>query len=294
MYIGNGVTKRFPLPDGKNGDEVYLIFPTGRSIKMLKEEGYTVSEGTVYFSAAIPAGVVVSFDEPEQTEESGEPLSYVVIYKDGRITEVVEDPAEYLEQSQEILKSSQKHYEEVTNYAENTIQRVLELKEKMTNEFEGILYSYTQQGKNILDSTAALLTAKIHEELSNALQVINQEAQTIEAGLSIMEMLKQEAKTAAQESAEKFRAELTEKNQEIQSIYDKAKSLAEDYKYYMDESKDAARKAGLDLQAAMTLKVNEEIEMLKSLRLKLETDRETLNNRIDNALEVLRGEINGR
>ena len=248
----------------------------------------------MYFSAAIPAGVVVSFDEPEQTEESGEPLSYVVIYKDGRITEVVEDPAEYLEQSQEILKSSQKHYEEVTNYAENTIQRVLELKEKMTNEFEGILYSYTQQGKNILDSTAALLTAKIHEELTNALQVINQEAQTIEAGLSIMEMLKQEAKTAAQESAEKFRAELTEKNQEIQSIYDKAKSLAEDYKYYMDESKDAARKAGLDLQAAMTLKVNEEIEMLKSLRLKLETDRETLNNRIDNALEILRGEINGR
>ena len=64
MYTGNGVTRKFPLPAGYDGSEVYLIFPTGKSIKMREGEGYTVSEGAVYFSAAIPAGVVVSFTEP--------------------------------------------------------------------------------------------------------------------------------------------------------------------------------------------------------------------------------------
>ena len=64
MYTGNGVTRKFPLPIGYDGGVVYLIFPTGKSIKMVKDEGYTVSEGAVYFSAAIPAGVVVSFTEP--------------------------------------------------------------------------------------------------------------------------------------------------------------------------------------------------------------------------------------
>ena len=122
MYTGNGVTKKFPIPAGYDGSKVYLIYPTGKSIKMVKDEGYTVSDGTVYFSAAIPAGVVVSCDEPEgygETPTQG--TGYVVIYNDGHIVEVADDPAEYLAQSQKVLTEAKKHYAEVKEYAEASI-----------------------------------------------------------------------------------------------------------------------------------------------------------------------------
>ena len=44
----------------------------------------------------------------------------------------------------------------------------------------------------------------------------------------------------------------------------------------------------------MNLKAEEELEMLRSLRMKLETDSNNLNARINSAIEVLRGEVNGR
>ena len=44
----------------------------------------------------------------------------------------------------------------------------------------------------------------------------------------------------------------------------------------------------------MTQKANEELEMLRSLRIKLEDDREMLNARINSVIEVLRSGANGR
>ena len=295
MYTGNGVTKKFPIPAGYDGSKVYLIFPTGKSIKMIKDEGYTVSDGTVYFSAAIPAGVVVSFDEPEgygETPTQG--TGYVVIYNDGHIVEVADDPAEYLAQSQKVLTEAKKHYAEVKEYAAASIVNLSTLGDKLKDEVEGILYESSQKGKEQITELVELLKGQIRTELENALLEIECKAQTVEAGLQVMELLKSEAQNAANRAAEEARNYVIAESASVLNTLEEIKKLYAECKYYYMEAQSAAQKAGLEVQAAMTTKANEELEMLRSLRLRLESDRDTLNARIDSAIEVLRSDINGR
>lgn len=294
MYTGNGVTKKFPLPERYTGDAVYLIFPTGKSIKMVNGEGYTVSEGAVYFSAAIPAGVVVSFVEPENVITADDALRYVVIYKDGRIVEVSDDPTELLVQTQKLLIDAKAHYAEVTAYADEAIDRVTRLKETLADEFEGLLYEYTQRGKEQITENATLLKSEIQTALEGALLEIRKEAQTVEAGLQIMELVKKDAQDAAHSAAQGVRQELADQIIEALDIHEKVIKAKGECEYYYLEAQSAAQKAGLEVQAAMTQKANEELEMLRSLRLKLEDDREMLNARINSAIEVLRSGTNGR
>lgn len=290
MYTGNGVTKKFPIPEGYNGAEVYLIFPTGQSIKMQQDNGYTISDGNIIFSAAIPAGVVVSFEQPEEVSTSESDLKYVVIYKDGHIVEVTEDPAEYLRQTQNLLSDSQKHFQEVKEYAEQAITRLMQLSESLAGDFEGKLYDFTTRANERLENTVGLLTSQIHNELSAALLQIAEKTQTVESGIQIMELLKTEATQAAHTAAENIRLELTEKISAINNIHDSMTGIKSDCKYYLEEAKSAAQKAGLEVLAGMNTKANEELEMLKSLRLKLESDSDSLNKRINSAWEMLRSE----
>ena len=294
MYTGNGVTRKFPLPDGYDGSAVYLIFPTGKSIKMMNGEGYTVSEGAVYFSAAIPAGVIVSFSEPENVISAGDALNYVVIYKDGRIIEVSEDPTELLVQSQKALVDAKAHYAEVTTYAQEAIERITSLKETLADEFVGLLYEYSMKGKEQITENAALLKSEIHAELESALLNIRKETQTVEAGLQIMELLKSEAQNAANSAAEEARNQVLAGSSGVLDTLEDIEKLKAECDYFYQEAKSAAQKSGLEVQAAMTQKANEELEMLRSLRLKLEDDREMLNARINSAIEVLRGGTGGR
>ena len=294
MYTGNGVTKKFLLPEGCSGDAIYLIFPTGKSIKMLKDEGYTVSEGAVYFSAAIPAGVVVSFSEPENVISAGDRLNYVVIYKDGRITEVTEDPTELLVQTQKALIDAKAHYAEVKAYADDVINTLNSLKDTLTDTFEGLLYEYTQRGKEQITENATLLKREIQTALEGALLEIRREVQTVEEGLQVMELLNKDAQDAAHAAAQGVREELAGQIIDALDVHEKILQMRAECDYFYVEARAAAQKAGLEAQVLMTQKVNEEMETLRSLRLKLENDRDMLNARINSAIEVLRGGTNGR
>lgn len=294
MYTGNGVTKKFPIPDGYDGSAVYLVFPTGKSIKMINGEGYTISEGAVYFSAAIPAGVVVDFKEPENVISAGDTLNYVVIYKDGRIVEVSEDPTELLVQTQKALVDAKAHYAEVTEYAQEAVKQITKLKETLADDFERLLYEYSVKGKEQITENATLLKSEIHTELEGALLNIRKEVQTVEAGLQIMSLLKSEAESSAKNAAEEARKQVVDGSAWVLDTLEDIEKLRVECDYFYQEAKSAAQKAGLEVQAAMTQKANEELEMLRSLRLKLEDDRSTLNARIDSAIEVLRGTQNVR
>ena len=294
MYVGNGAAKKFPLPVGYDGSVVYLIFPTGRSIKMVKDEGYTVLDGTVYFSAAIPAGVVVSFEEPENVSETSEALSYVIIYRDGRIVEVSEDPAEYLAQTQKVLSDARQHYEEVQEYAGQAVRDMMTLKSTLADNFEGLLYDYTTRGKETITENASLLKSEIRLELDGALLRIQTEAQSVETGLQVMELLKREVQGIANTTAETTKQEILSRCYEAIEACDQTEKIKADCEYYAEEAKSSAQKAYLEAQAALNVKINEELETLRDLRSRLESDRENMNTRFNSVWETLRGEINGR
>ena len=186
------------------------------------------------------------------------------------------------------------HYAEVTAYTEGAIERITSLKETLADEFEGLLYEYSVKGKEQITENAVLLKSEIHAELESALLDIRKEAQTVEAGLQIMALLKSEAENAAKNAAEEARKQVVNGSAWVLDTLGDIEKLRAECDYFYQEAKSAAQKAGLEVQAAMTQKANEELEMLRSLRIKLEDDREMLNARINNAIEVLRSGTGGR
>ena len=197
-------------------------------------------------------------------------------------------------QTQKALTDAKAHYEEVKEYAGTTLTKMVNLAEQLADKFEGLLYDYTVKGKEQITENAELLKSEIHTELEGALLDIRKEAQTVEAGLQIMEMLKKEAQTAANSAADETEAEILAGCSSVVQIKIDVQAIRDECEYYYLEAKSAAEKTGLEVQAAMTQKANEELEMLRSLRLKLEDDREMLNARINSAIEVLRSGTGGR
>jgi len=110
LYIGNGVTKEFPLPDGADGSVAFWLPPDGKAIRMKEGYSYTVRDGTtVVFSAPPPDGWRVVFEEESGTPGNWTPgtpspgqagLKALVIYPDGTVREICEDPFELLVKSQ--------------------------------------------------------------------------------------------------------------------------------------------------------------------------------------------------
>ncbi len=62
MYVGNGITTEFPLPDGCNGDMVMIKTPEcGISIRIVRDCAYQVVDGIVKFLTPPPKGSIISF-----------------------------------------------------------------------------------------------------------------------------------------------------------------------------------------------------------------------------------------
>ena len=163
MYTGNGAAKKFKIPDGKDGRVVELTLPSGKTIKMSPGEGYEIAGEYVIFEAAIPFGITISFEESEDSE----PLmssGYVVIYGDGRIQEVNEDPVKYLEETQKILKEAKNYTASITEISERTIERIKSLGEDTANKFESELYKYEQRTETLMNETVSFLKAEMRTE----------------------------------------------------------------------------------------------------------------------------------
>lgn len=101
MYTGNGRTKEFPLPDGADGSVVLLTAEGGRAVR-LAAEMYSVKNGAVVMDTAPPEGVTVSFDECDADAQSAAAMAAVctVIYPDGTVRQIYDDPAEVLYECQ--------------------------------------------------------------------------------------------------------------------------------------------------------------------------------------------------
>lgn len=292
MYTGNGAAKKFRIPEGYDGSVVVLGLPTGKTIKMKAGEGYEIAGEYVIFDAVIPSGITISFEENEESE----PLintGYVVIYGDGTIQEVNEDPVKYLEETQKILKTAMKQTDSINDIAERTVERIKSLGENTANKFESELYKYEQRGENLMNETVSLLRAEMRTEAEIILSQVTEALSQINGGLSRMEDIREETRGISNESARETEERILKDCASVKEIYEELTEIRTETKRFRDEAKYAAETAGREANALMNMKVNEEIEMLRSLRLKLEDDSELLMTKLNNAWEVLRGELNG-
>lgn len=290
MYTGNGITKKFIIPAGYDGSVVVLKLPTGKNIVMKNGEGYTIENGAVVFSAAIPSGVIVSFDDPEESATIKSTNAYVVIYGDGTIKEVDEDPSVILVQTQKLLLEATALNAEVRAYSENTLTQLMRIGETLTKDFEGRLFGYQTRAEEAIKEAAATVSADLRHEWERTLMEIHSDTSAIHEGIQIMEQLKTEMRAMTIDAAENTKTEiyskcdgLLEKVSEVHALKSKIEEIYEKAKY-------ASESAGREVLSSMNVKANEIIEMWRSLRLKLESDHELLNAKINNRLEMLRSD----
>ena len=150
MYIGNGVTKNFPLPEGYDGSVVILRIPGGKGIRMTRGEGYEVKEGSVNFYAPVPSGVEVIFDELSVSEMMSKTAgNYVVIYGDGTTKEVSEDPVILLAEAQKVLNESKLRSDEVIQAGRETVSYITGLIGTLKADLEGRLDGYSLNAEEI-------------------------------------------------------------------------------------------------------------------------------------------------
>ena len=290
MYIGNGVTKNFPIPDGHDGSIVALVSGNGKGLLATPNDDYVIKNGCVCFHSAVPSGVKVTFDESDITEFIDESRKQVIIYSDGSTKEVEENPHVLLEEARNVLTDCILERNEL-NYLINATKKYLQNITVLTEkDLAGRLESYqTLADKAVLEASLDVkkkileewlpifertkLDKKLLEDTFNSLMALSTD---IEGKIT---KAANSAATAVAKKCEKA-IQSTEEIKEMKPVINAA--LLDAQEQIKRTAKDAAREIEYQSQ--------KEFEEIKALRIKMESDYELLNERINNRIKILGGD----
>lgn len=295
MYTGNGVTKKFPIPAGYDGQVVILTMPSGKGIKMTEGDGYKIEGDSIIFFAAVPAGITISFDESQAGElvntNSG---GYVVIYSDGSMKEITEDPALLLEQTQKILSEAKKKADEISQTSNEAISYITGLLSTVNADLEGRLTGYAQRAEEIIAEAAAEVKIQIRNDYAPTLESLTEKSNEIRESLQVMELLKDEIRESAITAAKDTKLEIISQCQNVITACENLGQLKNEIQNLSESTRSEIIQERNKFLDSIELKAQQELEALKSLRLKMENDYQMLNTKINNRWDLLRGEIDGR
>ncbi len=292
MYVGNGITRKFLIPEGYDGSVVVLSMEGGKGIRMAEGIGYFIEGRYVTFSTPVPKGIKVSFNEADATEimkkNSG---AYVVVYADGTIKEVDEDPTLLLEEARKLLadvKQSLKECEQATSDAKKYMTSMLS---SSGADLDGRLEGYSQVAQKAVDEAIINAKRELTESWSTTLERLTVDTSTLRLTLEEIQRVKAEVESTASRVGNDVKDEILN---ECKDLFENIKTL-KDIKTVLEnefiKAKENLEKIRLDIYQEVRLKVNEEIEMLRSLRNNMEQDFETLNTKINNRWDLLRSDL---
>ncbi|MBQ7192912.1 MAG: hypothetical protein IJR98_00900 [Synergistaceae bacterium] len=292
MYTGNGVTKNFPIPEGYDGKVVILRMPGGKGIRMAEGESYEVKDGCVCFYAAVPAGIEILFDELSDAEMMSKNTgNYLVIYGNGTISEVDEDPLLILAEAKRLLGEAKQCKDEAEHSCTEAAGYVTGLTASLKAELKGLLDGYKMTVEEISAAAAAEAKSQITTDWADTLERIAAETKTAKENRYQVEKLLEEARQIAVNTATSVRDEIALKCEQVL----KGCETLDDLKTEINETgkllKNELEKTYYDVREKINITASEELEMLKSLRLKLEDDYSTLSAKINARWEFLRGEL---
>ena len=286
MYIGNGVTKRFPLPDGFDGTTVILKMPGGRGILMEHGKGYTVENGVVVFAVAVPSGIEVCFDESEADIITSSPKNYVIIRSDGTIEEITEDPSVILNEAREILTASMTRASEIEHAVSEAKNYIAEAVSNSRGDLDGRLDGYAKTAKTIANETALNVKSEIESAMAAMFEELKAQRSEVREELSSTEHLKDEMNSLVSKALETTKKAIFQECAEIISACKDMRELKADLAVQAFDAQESVRKAASETAEECKSKLSEELEYLKNLRIKLEENFETLNAKINNRWEI--------
>ena len=294
MYIGNGVTKKFPLPAGYDGSVVILKIPNGKGVRMIQGEGYTVKDGAVIFYAPVPSGIEILFDDTGEIElMSANSKSYVVIYADGSMREVDEDPTLILDEAKKILTDAKRVAAELEQNISDAKTYITSVLSNSGADLDGRLDGYSSKVEESVAEAAEQVRIQIMDEWNAILDRIEVEKNTVKEYARNVEHIQDELESLSLNMAQTLKDELLSKCEDVLQGCEDLKILKSEVQTIAADVKLEVTQIAQNAAAEMRLKINEELELLRNLRSKMESDYNTLNTRINNRWDLLRGESNG-
>ena len=287
MYEANGIATEFPLPYGSDGKIVVLVSPEGEATRMKEGEAYTVQTanggGAVFFCTPPPAGWTVAFDLPSAATVATGKKVCTVIYPDGTIKEVEQDPWLLLaavrrtqDEVRELLDNARKERQAVS-------LSIKALADETKEDLKARLFNYNDRAESTIaaavratsDETAATVNKHLVE-------IRNKHKQVLGAYEGLQEMTFR-AETAAGESASRTAALLQEEISctcsECKEIYERLRTMESGIREMRDEAKNAAADAGRELTRTFERRAETLLQEIKSVK-------SALDNEIKEALRV--------
>lgn len=294
MYLGNGITRKFPLPDGYDGSVVFLKIAGSKGVRMTQGDGYEVKDNTVIFYAPVPAGVEIIFDYMNESEVLN-PMSksYIIIYADGTMTEVDEDPTLILEEAKKLLIEAKRCALEITDAYNGAQAYVSQIINASTADFDGRLDGYSQTIDDAVSEAALSTKTAITDEWAVTLERMTAESKAVREDLSALQKLKRELQSIYDTAIESFKNSMSEHVAEALESCEEVRKLKPELALYSLEIQKELKQIVINYEDEIRTKINEELDLLRNLREKMEEDYNTLNIKINNRWDILRGEING-
>jgi hypothetical protein len=263
MYKGNGVAKTFPLPPGADGHSVFWVTESS-SIPLREGEAYSLEGGGVVFEAPPPVGVTVAFSEPAALPAARTGLT--VIYPDGRVAIVADDPALLLAEAKTGLGEARRLLKEAKAESERTeilCHSCVDLaKEKLSARLE----KYSELVDDSVRQAAALARDEVNDHVGQKLLEIRKKHKEAVSALASMEELLRGARAenalAAREAAASVRAECAS----AVAAAEKTEAIFIEMKSLLGEAKAASGAAAADIVNAFGAMAGAELEALRATR----------------------------
>ncbi|MDR1651787.1 MAG: hypothetical protein LBR87_08370 [Synergistaceae bacterium] len=272
MYKGNGTTKEFPLPPGADGHTVW--WAGGPSAVRLREnEAYRAENGVVIFGTAPPEGITVTFTEPES---AGRTRACTVIYPDGRIEEISDDPAALLIEARTELREARTMLREARAAADEAKILAGNYERVARETLSARLDKYREAVDESVTHAAALARDEINDSIDRKLIEIRKKHKEVtdardECG-DIAAGAKREFGELFSGALEKIRSELSS----AAEAADKISRMKDECAGYVRQAEAAAGTAGAEMFRRFETAAQNELEALRSIRSSLEGEVRTI------------------
>jgi hypothetical protein len=265
------------LPAGVDGSLVVLISPDSSVKYRVSSDAYTVADGNVVFYTPPPTEWIVSFELPGEVVV---PSVCTVIYPDGTLKQLSQDPYELLVLAQTERDEAKKLLKEAKNVVE-VAERVVHVESEVAKEkLSARLDKYGTLVDESIRQAASAARDELRDYLGEMIEEVrtkHQEAvQARDLALTYKDLAQQSCLDAVMETEPK----LTEHFQSIANhaieAYTKTKELWNQTASFRDEVKSAAVNVSGDLYQKTMPIVNSVIDEVKSVRAAAQNEIQSL------------------
>ncbi len=274
MYEGNGVTKEFPLPSGVDGSFVGLSPPGGGVVKLKEGDGYTVQNGAVSFFAPPPQGSQVVFEATRSVPQG----VCTVLYPDGTMKEVPQDPWELLEAARRELDEARRERAALTELLQKEGAAVKALAAEAKETLKARLLNYDARAESAIAAAVEATRENTQTAVTGVMEEIRQKHRQVMAVQAdvhgALERTEAAARNGATEAAAEVRANLERICGEVIEAWESVRAIQPVLEDLEQRARNAARTAAQDVTTTVVGRAEVILEELKGLRGRLERDLE--------------------